>query len=164
MILMTDGSFDPKSKCGVAGFLLLEEDQISSDTFNPERIIPSIKTQNIADTTCTRLELEAILFGMEYVLDLGLKTEWNLYTDCQTAVKLSSRRSRLEDNNFKSKRSGKTLSNADLYIRFFQLYDQLKPQIHWIKGHKPSSEHDVLDKCFSLVDRTTRQRLREALN
>ncbi|MCP4677076.1 MAG: hypothetical protein GY854_16490, partial [Deltaproteobacteria bacterium] len=116
-----------------------------------------------------RAELRGIIFALETLIketgrpDIGgnLKNRRiNLYTDCQSAVHLLKRRKRLESTNFVSKKTKKTLSNADLYKQFFILYDKITPNLFWVKGHSPKKDRDLIQRNFSRVDKTVRKKLR----
>lgn len=84
-----------------------------------------------------------------------------LVIDCRAIKTLLLRRARLEKLKFQSQRSSKVLANADLYQEFLTLYDELHPDIVWVKGHSPKTGRTDLQKVFSLVDRAARKKLRE---
>ena len=84
-----------------------------------------------------------------------------LYTDCQTTCGLISRRTKLEQTNFISQSKQQPLANADLYQEFYLLFDQIKPEIHWIKGHSPDKNMNHIQKIFSHLDKATRKKLRD---
>jgi ribonuclease HI len=83
-----------------------------------------------------------------------------IYTDCEAIVGLPRRRADLEQNEFLSRRSGKPLSNADLYQELYRRFDTLKPEILWVKGHSSSKAQDIIQTRFSMVDRAARYHLR----
>lgn len=149
--LFSDASYSPHRRLGVAGIALTSE--FASKDFQIETLV-------FAGTTNTRLELEAILWGFERYMLLPDKTSLTLFTDCKTAVDLISRRIKLEKNGFKSGKTGRLLTNADLYQKFFHLYDQIGPDCIWLAGHSPSKNHDQIQRIFSRVDKKTRQVLR----
>ena len=158
--IFSDASFDPRSRIGIAGIMLLSD----LDSL-PEKL--PIQSKIIKDTTCTRLEMEAIIWSLLAVGDLikqhGI-ADLELYTDCKTAVDLPRRRENLEAKQFRSNKTGELLSNADLYKKFFLLCDMLKPKVMWIKGHMPSKEQNHIDRLFSEVDKATRNELRRIIS
>ncbi len=83
-----------------------------------------------------------------------------LFTDCQTLSELMRRRKHLEKTNFISKSKNTELANADLYKEFYLLYDQIQPEIHWVKGHTEKSSQTAQQKNFSFVDKEVRLKLR----
>ncbi len=154
--IFSDASFNPKTRTGICGYLLLLD---LVDTIDI-RTLP-IKTKLYKNTNCTRLEVTSIILALNAAKRMGADCDITLYTDCKTACELPSRRGRLEERDFKSRKTGALLSNADLYLKFFKLFDELTPQIVWIKGHKRSGEKVLTDKIFSHIDKTTRKLLRE---
>jgi len=86
----------------------------------------------------------------------------NVYTDCQTVTGLIDRRDKLEKTNFISQTKQTPLANADLLKEFYKIYDQLHPEIIWVKGHT-SSKDTKIKKNFSTVDKEVRKALRLAL-
>lgn len=165
-LLFCDSSFDPKSHRGVGGRLLLSRDEFS------HQIHPSdlrVRTKLFANMTNTRLELITVLWALNHFKKNfhEIKTNKSYYpdiivfSDCKTISDLQSRRRRLENGEYKSKRTGRLLSNADLYKKYFLLSDEIQPEIIWTKGHTSSRHHNVIQSLFSHVDKTTRTRLRE---
>ena len=61
---------------------------------------------------------------------------------------------------FVSKKTGKPLTNADLYKVFFAVYDRMLPKIVWVKGHTPKGSRDTVQMHFSHVDKAVRKELR----
>ena len=160
LVIFTDASFNPRIRTGISGYLLLlgsKDCPITKDISS----LP-IKTKLFRNTNCTRLELSSIILALNASKKLTGHLEITIYTDCKTAYDLPSRRIRLEKCNFKSERTKKTLANADLYLKFFKLFDELRPNIIWIKGHKAAKNKDNIDMIFSHVDRTTRRILRKS--
>lgn len=158
--LLTDGSFDPKSKTGVGCFLCISGKMIpqSPDNFDLEKV----KSEIFYSTTCTRLELQASIWAIETVFKDNHHLQLMLLTDSQSIVKLIDRRPALESNQFCNSK-GKPLNNGDLYKDFFVLYDKYKFEIQWIKGHKSKSEQNNKDRWFAKVDQIARKKLRMTL-
>ncbi len=126
-----------------------------------------ILTRETHETSSSRLEIETVLWVMQEFralhlshLDSASLPAIHLYTDCQTAVQLPQRRAKLESNQYGSKRSGQILPTADLYREFFALYDEIRPVMTWVKGHKRSGEKNALDVLFSTLDQKVRRELR----
>ena len=158
-IFFSDSSFDPGSKSGVAGFLMVRE----SDVADSPRQAPSVQTSVILGTTCSRLEVESVLVVLHRIRELSLAGQAVIYTDCKTVVELPGRRIRLESGGYVGKSSGKILANADLYKIFFSLIDELSPVFIWIKGHRETRLNDNFDNLFSIVDKSTRKELRKII-
>jgi len=165
-VLLCDSSFDPKSKRGVGGRLLLSRSELSSQI-----VISDLKVQTklFSNMTNTRLECTTVLWALRHFKNNFHQQKANtsyypdlvIISDCKTILDLPLRRHRLEKGEYKSKRTGKLLSNADLYKKYFLLYDEIRPEIVWLKGHSASRHHNVIQSLFSHVDKTTRAGLRE---
>ena len=91
-------------------------------------------------------------------------TELSVYTDSKTIAELSARRTRLEQAQFKSGRTGMPLSNGDLYQKFYMLTDRLKVIVKlefiWVKGHSKRQTQTREQAIFSRVDHAARSELR----
>ena len=116
-----------------------------------------VKVKRFDQTSSTKLELQTLLWALTSIQSLGKKIV--VYTDSQNIIGLPGRRSRLEQNNYRSKKN-KHINNYKLYQAFFQLLDQLNCEFIKIKGHKVSHQKDELDKLFTIVDRASRKALR----
>ncbi len=158
--LFTDASFDPLSRKGIAGILLICEEL---DLSLLEEYSEIIQTKFVSESTNVRVEIEAILWGLFCAVDKFPGEQVNVYTDCETAVGLKMRRARLETNDYKSKRTGLMLTNADLYKKMYELLDHNRIEIFHVTGHSPSSEKELVERIFSLVDKKTRHVLRKSL-
>ena len=88
------------------------------------------------------------------------KLEINLYSDCQALTNLLVRREKLTAKNFMSEKKKTELANADLYKLFYTMYDQLKPNIYWVKGHSKSENQSLQQKNFQIIDQLVRKQLR----
>jgi len=165
-LIFCDSSFDPKYKTGVGGVLSLSSDNLS---FQVPISDLTVKTKLFTNATNTRLELITVLWALNIVKrncptkksDRFYHFKTIIYTDCKTVSDLPSRRNKLQKVGFKSQRTGKSLSNPDLYQKLYLLFDEIRPEIKWVKGHFPSQYHNVIQNLFSLVDKTTRARLRK---
>ncbi|MDB9786722.1 hypothetical protein OAB57_01340 [Bacteriovoracaceae bacterium] len=152
--IFCDASFSSTRKISVLGYLCLKEED---DLLDATEEMVCVK--EVSAVTNIRSELECIIWALESIQktvkdDL---VEIQLYTDCESLAGLINRRDRLFDTEFISKRQKKELSNADLYRVFFDLVDDLNPEISWVKGHMPNSKRNFIQSNFALVDRTVRK-------
>ncbi len=60
-------------------------------------------------------------------------------------------------------RSNKRIINHELYKEFYKITDLLDCEFVKVKGHKRQETKDEIDKIFTLVDKASRNALREAL-
>jgi ribonuclease HI len=150
MYLLTDGSADPKSGIGFGVYLAFSE--LSEDLSSLKGLI---KVKQFDNTSSTKLELQTLLWALSEISDKKVVS----YTDSQNIVGLLSRKEKLVKNNYYSK-NGKLLKNHELYKDFFESIEKFEIKFNFINGHKPSSNKDHLDKIFSLVDRASRNALR----
>ena len=151
--LFTDSSVNPQEKIGFGSFLILEEKNISF-----EEMKKSIKIKRFENTSSTKLELQTFLWSLKEIIDKNVIIE--VYTDCQNIIGLEDRRKRLETNDYKSSK-GKLINNQELYKEFFEKIDKLNIIFIKVKGHKKSSLKDEIDNIFNLVDKASRNALRE---
>ncbi len=86
--------------------------------------------------------------------------ELTIFTDCQNILGLHSRREKFEKNNYLTSKN-KKIANYELYKKFYKITDTLYCQFIKVKGHKPKNEKDNIDKFFTLVDKASRNALRE---
>jgi len=112
------------------------------------------------DTSSTKLEVQTMLWALK---DIPLSNEEIIiYTDCQNIIGLPNRRKRFETNNYLTKK-GKLIANHELYKEFYKLTDNLNYKLIKVKGHKESSQKDDIDRIFTLVDKASRDKLRNEL-
>jgi len=173
--IFSDGSFSPKSRMGVGGYLFLmissdqSKDQSNNHLIPQNDLLPPVRFSLFKDTNCTRLELDSIILALEASKKPAAEQaspplKITVYTDCKTACDLPLRRGKLEASGFMGKKSGKPLSNKVQYLKLIKLFDELKPNIVWIKGHRSKQKRNPIDRVFSFVDQATRQKLRELHN
>ena len=153
--LFTDSSVNPQEKVGFGAYLLLKENNISFEDMKKD-----IKTKRFEDTSSTKLELQTLLWSLEEINDKDVIIE--IYTDCQNIIGLQDRRERLEKNNFHSS-SGKLMNNHELYKDFFEKTDKLNIILIKVKGHKKNSLKNEIDIIFNLVDKASRNALRNEI-
>ena len=151
--LFTDSSLNPQEKIGFGAYLLLDDENESFEDFKD-----NIKIKKFENTSSTKLELQTLLWALEKIADKNIVVE--VYTDCQNIIGLENRRDKLERNHFCSS-SGKLINNHELYKDFYEKLDELNLTFIKVKGHKKNSLKDEIDNIFNLVDRASRNALRE---
>jgi ribonuclease HI len=151
--LFTDGSVDPQKKEGFGVYLLLEKLEFLNVEQNNK-----IQIKKFNNTSSTKLELQTILWALDEVDLKNFKTI--IYTDCQNIIGLEKRRSGFESKNYMTSK-GTQIKNHELYKAFFKKMDILDCEFIKIKGHKKSSEKNEIDKIFTLVDKASRNALRQ---
>ena len=151
--LFTDSSLNPQEKIGFGAYLLLDDENESFEDFKN-----NIKIKKFENTSSTKLELQTLLWALEKIADKNIVVE--VYTDCQNIIGLENRRDKLEKNHFCSS-SGKLINNHELYKDFYEKLDELNLTFIKVKGHKKNSLKDEIDNIFNLVDRASRNALRE---
>ena len=152
--LFTDSSVNPQEKIGFGSFLLLNNDETKAF----EDLKKDIKLKRFENTSSTKLELQTLLWALDEIEDKNIIIE--IYTDCQNIIGLENRRDKLEKNHFYST-SGKLMNNHELYKNFYEKLDKLNLTFIKVKGHKKNSLKDDIDNIFNLVDRASRNALRE---
>ena len=152
--LFTDGSVNPQSGIGFGAYLLLDSLELFSSELKEE-----IKVKKFSNTSSTKLELETLLWALTDISSNNHKIL--IYTDCQNIIGLKDRRDRFEKNNYMTGK-GKQIKNHELYKEFYKLVDTLDCEFIKVKGHKKTSAKDDIDKIFTLVDKATRNALRNS--
>lgn len=165
--IYSDASYSRQAGLAVSGYLLFRseifhEKSISTDT--------EISTDVFKEINNIRAEILGVLRALKNFNELKKKEKFStdkidiiLYTDCQTIVNLPARRQKLEENEFISSRKKKLLANADLYREFYLIYDELNPNIIWVKGHSKNITMDPVLRNFQFLDRAVRKSLRALL-
>ena len=151
--LFTDGSVNPKQNIGFGAYLHVKQ----NDTYD-ESLKKSVKIKRFDATSSTKLELETLLWALDEINIAD--EELIVFTDCQNILGLNSRREKFEKNDYLTKKN-KKIANHELYKKFYKITDTLHCQFIKVKGHKPKNEKDNIDKFFTLVDRASRNALRE---
>lgn len=153
--LFTDGSSHPQSKLGFGAYLLIEDENKPFDLLKED-----VKIKRFEDTSSTKLEVQTMLWALN---DMSCGNEKIIiYTDCQNIIGLNNRREKFEQNNYLTSKST-LIANHELYKEFYSLMDKLDVTLIKVKGHKKSYLKDDIDKIFTLVDKASRDKLREAL-
>lgn len=154
--LFTDSSVNPQLKIGFAAFLKVTDEKVSLEEIKKE-----IKIKRFENTSSTKLELQTFLWAIE---EINLNTSFliEVYTDCQNIIGLPNRKEKIQSLNYHSS-SGKLLNNSELYKDFFKLLEKYNCEFIKVKGHKKNSLKDEIDDIFNLVDKASRNALREDL-
>ena len=154
--LFTDSSVNPQLKIGFAAFLKVTDEKVSLEEIKKE-----IKIKRFENTSSTKLELQTFLWAIE---EINLNTSFliEVYTDCQNIIGLPNRKEKIQSLNYHSS-SGKLLNNSELYKDFFKLLEKYNCEFIKVKGHKKNSLKDEIDEIFNLVDKASRNALREEL-
>jgi ribonuclease HI len=153
LLLFTDGSVNTKINFGYGAFLAVTDPAISD--FELKHLV---KVKRFEKTSSTKLELQTLLWALSEVCEFQGKI--TLYTDSQNILVLSGRRERLEKSDFYSKQN-RRITNWELYKDFYRLTDELNIEIKKVSGHKRTSVKDNIDRLFTVVDRASRNALRE---
>ncbi|MBU4318443.1 MAG: ribonuclease H [Proteobacteria bacterium] len=152
LILLTDGSVEPRSKVGYGAYLAVSEPGLSLDVLKTR-----VKLKQFNPTSSTKLELQTVLWALTDIQVLEQKII--VYTDSQNILGLKERRVRFEENDYRGKNK-KRLNNFELYQAFFKISDELNCEFVKVRGHQVSNQKNDIDKLFSLVDRASRAALR----
>ncbi len=154
--LFTDGSVNTKSKIGYGAYLAAFDLSLSIDEYKS-----NIKIKRFENTSSTKLELQTLLWALKDIQSKNNKII--VYTDSQNILGLQKRRAGFEKNDYKTKQS-KLLKNHELYKEFFKLTDRFYCEFIKVDGHMPSRNKSSIDKLFTLVDRASRNALRNNNN
>ena len=144
--LFTDSSVNPQSKIGFASYLKIED--LNKDL---KILKDRVKTKKFENSSSTKLELQALLWALDEIFYENKEIDFSIevYTDCQNII---------------SSINGKLIKNHDLYKEFFDKKERLNLTFIKVKGHKKKSLKDEIDDIFNLVDKASRNALREYLN
>jgi ribonuclease HI len=138
---------------GYGAYLAVIDHDLSLDSLKKR-----VKVSRFEHTSSTKLELQTLLWAINDIHDLLNRV--TVYTDSQTIMGLQGRRERLEQKDYRSKKN-KHLNNYELYQEFFKMTDQLDITFVKVPGHRGSNQKDDIDRLFTLVDRASRNALRE---
>ncbi|MBN2538434.1 MAG: ribonuclease H [Deltaproteobacteria bacterium] len=155
LMLFTDGSVNSHSNIGCGAYLAVSERGLSLDSLRPR-----VKVRQFEHTSSTKLELQTLLWALSDIQALGNRVM--VYTDSQNIMGLQERRERLERNDYRSKKN-KRLNNYELYREFYRMTDQLDCEFVKVRGHRESHQKDEIDRIFTLVDRASRNALKDAV-
>ena len=131
IILYTDGASRGNPGPGGYGAILMYGDKRKE------------LSQGYRLTTNNRMELMAVIAGLEALKKTGLKI--TVYTDSQYIVKA------LNEgwlNKWLATNFAKGKKNKDLWVRFYNLYKQHQIKFVWVKGH---AENVFNNRCDELA-------------
>ncbi|MDA3947259.1 MAG: ribonuclease H [Helicobacteraceae bacterium] len=151
--LFTDGSVNPQSKVGYGAYLLVTE-----EVTNLESLQSSVKSMRFEQTSSTKLELQTLLWALSDLTSAGCRVI--IHTDSQNILSLQGRRARFEQNDYKSKKN-RYIANHELYREFYKVTDLIECEIVKVRGHPLPHQKEEVDRLFALVDRASRNALRE---
>ena len=146
LILLTDGSVNAQSHIGYGAYLAVSERGVPLDSVRAR-----VEVRRFEHTSSTKLELQTLLWALSDIQVLGSRV--TVYTDSQNIMGLQGRRDRLEKN--------KRLNNYELYQEFYRMIDQVDCSFVKVRGHHVSNQKNDIDRLFTLVDRASRNALRE---
>lgn len=153
LMLFTDGSVDVKSNIGYGAYISLFKYEIFQASLGKR-----VKVRRFEQTSSTKLELQTLLWALSDIQTLSKRVI--VYTDCQNIIGLEGRRERFEKNDYLS--NGKRrLNNYKLYQKFFKVTDLLDCEFIKVRGHQPSNQKDNIDRLFTVVDKASRNALRD---
>jgi ribonuclease HI len=156
-LLFIDGSVDPRTQMGVAGYRLLYADNMTD--FASEICIKYFK-----NTSSTHLEIRAALWALAKITHFNGSLA--VVSDCQTLCQLPTRRASLEAKQFCNKQ-GKQLNLSEAYQSVFEYcdlwYEKSGKSLDFIqvKGHQKASERSPIQSEFAKLDREVRRQLRQ---
>ncbi|NOR11023.1 MAG: ribonuclease H [Desulfovibrionaceae bacterium] len=153
LILLTDGSVNTQSHIGYGAYLAVSEREVPLDSVRAR-----VKVKRFENTSSTKLELQTLLWALSDIQVLARRV--TVYTDSQNIMGLQGRRDRLEKNSYFSKKN-KRLNNYELYQEFYRMIDQVDCSFVKVRGHHVSNQKNDIDRLFTLVDRASRNALRE---
>jgi len=155
LILLTDGSVNPQSKIGYGAYLVVTDPVLPLAELHLQ-----VKLRRFQQTSSTRLELQTLIWALGEISGSGSRVR--AYTDSQTIIGLVGRREQLEQKDYRSS-NNRLLNNAELYREFYRLTDQLDCEFVQLRGHLNAKLKTSMDRLFVLVDRASRQALREEM-
>lgn len=151
-MLFTDGSVNPQTKVGYGAYLAITDPELPVDLLKN-----AIRVRRFEHTSSTQLELQTLLWALNDIHTLHHKVI--IHADSQNIIGLPARRNRLERQDYRSNKNQR-LKNFDLYKQFFSIIDQLQYELVKIEGHQPNIQKNAVDHLFTLVDRASRDALR----
>ena len=153
LMLFTDGSVNTRTHIGFGAYLTVSEDEFLSDAMKMR-----VKVKGFEHTSSTKLELQTLLWALSEIQVCDRKV--TVYTDSQNIISLKGRRARFEQNNYRSK-NNRSLNNFELYQEFFKITEVLDCKFIKVRGHQASNQKNDIDRLFTLVDRASRNALRD---
>jgi ribonuclease HI len=163
--LFTDVSLDTGHKCGIGAYLFIPVSffREKNHSISREEIAEKLKIRRFQNTSSTKLEVQTVLWALDEIEKTIPKQgpmTLHIYTDSQCVVGLPGRRSRLSSCGFRSKKTGQSLKNADLYRTFYEHQDRTGFTIIKVAGHTRASSRDTVHHIFACVDQEARNALK----
>ncbi len=152
LILFTDGSVNAQTKIGYGACLVVIDRSRSIELLKTD-----VRVHRFEDTSSTKLEFQTLLWALGEIRSSASKI--TVYTDSQNILGLPSRRERLVQSDYHSKKKQR-IKNFELYQEFFQITDRLDCEFIKVRGHQATYKKAEIDKIFTLVDRASRKALR----
>jgi len=153
--LFTDASVNNKTKIAYGAYLFITEKKVLEENYSSEDVV----IVSYTDTSSTKMELQTLLNAFRS-LDFEF-SQLIVCTDSQNIINLEKRREKLEANNFLNK-NGCELANTRLYREFFAFVDSMNCSFMKIKGHSAMRNKNTIAKCFAMVDKLSRKKMRDA--
>ena len=125
--LYTDGSCNTQRRHGAWVAIILTGE---------EKLILSGKA---TETTHNRMELIAVIKGIEYIINHYPIKAITIVSDSQYVIGLCARKEKLSAANFTTKK-GDSIQNADLVKELFSYEDNLSLEFLKIKAHQKKNE------------------------
>jgi len=149
--LFIDGSVNPQSKVGFGAYLIVE------NSFCIKTLQDKIHIKRFENTSSTALELETLLWALD---EIDTTMHIAIYTDCQNILGLKQRCEAFENSGYMT-RGNKLITHHKLYKAFYKKITQLNCELIKVQGHKKTALKDETDMFFTLVDKASRNALRE---
>ncbi|MBK7667592.1 MAG: ribonuclease HI [Sphingobacteriaceae bacterium] len=126
--IYTDGSCHTQQLIGAWGAIILINDK--------KVVLSNIET----DTTHNRMELLGVIKAVEYLEDKNLtRNSIEVYSDSQYVVNLLTRKTRLKQKNFITKK-GTPIQNSDLVQRLIQQIETHDINFTKVKAHQKDGD------------------------
>lgn len=106
-------------------------------------------SQGYRKTTNNRMELLAVIVALENLKSEG--HDIHIYTDSKYVSEAINQKWLMGW----AKRGFTKIKNPDLWKRFYPLYNQYKPQFHWVKGHNGHAENELVDQLAVKASQST---------
>ena len=97
-------------------------------------------SQGYKKTTNNRMELLAVIVALENLKSEG--HDIHIFTDSKYVSEAINQKLLIGW----AKRGYTKIKNPDLWKRFYPLFNQYKPQLHWVKGHNGHPENELVDQ------------------
>lgn len=137
--IYTDGSCHTQQLIGAWGAIVL--------TANKKVVLSALET----DTTHNRMELIGVIKAVEYLEEHNLVGNViEVYSDSQYVVNLLTRKTRLKQNNFITKK-GTPIQNSDLVQKLIQQIETHDINFTKVKAHQ--KDGDVMNREVDILVR-----------